>query len=197
MKLFLRLFLSTLLLFVIGANYYTGDTGGTGSSPTIIDSYAESNYTPQDYEIYSGGQIARGQSFEGDGTDADYAKFYIKKTGSPTGSAYAKIWASTGTHGTNAEPTGSAVATSSAFDVSTLTTDMALVEFTFPTPYTTVNTTKYILTLTYNGGDVSNNVVMGFDDSSPTHGGNRCYSTDESTWGVNTNADTIFYIGGS
>jgi hypothetical protein len=103
MKIFYMIFI--WLLAVAWCPVIT-DPMTSATSPTVMDSYAEVNYS-KFYEIYSGGQIARGQSFEGNGDDIQTVRFYIKKAGSPTGSAYAKIWASTGTHGTSAEPTGS------------------------------------------------------------------------------------------
>lgn len=62
-------------------------------------------------------------------------KFYLKKSGLPTGNAICRIYAATGTLGTNAVPTGSVLVSSGNFDVSTLTTDYALYEFTFTSPY--------------------------------------------------------------
>ena len=161
----------------------------------VVDSYSESNYD-QDYNLYSGSIVGRGQSFTGDGSDISKATFYLKKTGSPTGNAVAKLYAHTGTYGTNGTPTGAALATSDNFDVSTLSGSMALVDFSFSTPYTLANGTYYVITIEYSGGDGSNYVVVGHDTSSSSHGGNRCYTSDGSSWTSNT-GDVIFYVYGA
>jgi hypothetical protein len=192
--MFLLLLIPALCFAGPFSNYYRSMV--TSAEETIMDSYSESNESVE-YTLYSGGQIARGQTFTGNGDDVTKAVFNIRKNGSPTGSAYAKIWASTGTCGTNGTPTGSAVATSNALDVATLQTSRQLETLTFGTPYTTVNTTCYVITLTYNGGDVDNNVGMGHDNSSPSHDGNRVYSDDESSWTGQNTVDACFYVYGN
>lgn len=62
------------------------------------------------------------QSFMGTGDTIYSVKFVGRKVGSPTGNAYAKIYAHTGTFGTSSKPTGAALATSDPVDVSTFHT---------------------------------------------------------------------------
>ena len=166
---------------------------------TLLDSYSESNYdTELSIEVDSSYQF-RGQSFTNTNEiELDSAKFYLKKNGSPTGNVYAKIYAITGTSGTDGKPTGSVLATSDAIDVSTLPTSIGLVTFTFSgvNRITLSATTNYVIQCNYNGGDASNYVGFGTDNSSPTDDGNRSFSTDGSTWTANTDYDSIFYVYG-
>jgi len=103
----------------------------TSTPSTAIDSYSESH---QDLAITlqaGGGNTKVGQSFTGDGNALNSCKFYLQKSGSPTGNAVATLYAHTGTFGTNGTPTGAALATSDNFDVSTLTTNLQLITFNF------------------------------------------------------------------
>ncbi len=59
------------------------------------------------------------------------AKFSLKKTGSPTGMGHAVLYGMGGTYGVDGKPTGSALATSDDFDVSTLTGVNQTITFTF------------------------------------------------------------------
>lgn len=167
----------------------------TPSTATTIDSYSESNVSGFGYEIRNGSNVGVGQSVSGDGNRVSTAKFYIRKVGSPTGNATAKLYAITGTHGTNATPTGSALATSDNFSVSTLTTSFSLATFTFTGAniISLDSSTKYFLTLEYSGGDASNRVEIGYDSTSPAHAGNIA-TFNGSSWTSNTLYDLIFYL---
>ena len=83
-----------------------------------------------------------------------------------------------------------------AFDVSTLTTARQWITFNFSSPYTTVNGTHYVISIEYSGGNSSNYVKAGFDNSSPTHPGNavRIYP-----WCLETpsSSDSIFQVLGA
>jgi len=129
----------------------------------VIDSYSETNYADITLNIYNGSYTGASQSFTGDGNNLGSSKFYLKKFGSPTGNAVAKLYDHSGTFGTSSVPTGSALATSSTFDVSTLTTTAQLIEFSFDGTYTLVNGTKYVITIEYSGGSGANQVQVGFD----------------------------------
>jgi hypothetical protein len=165
-----------------------------GGSPSVMDSYSESNCEDVQSALYSGGNVKIGQSFTGNGASITSAKFHIKKTGSPTGNATVSIYAHSGTYGTSSVATGSAVATSGNLDVSTLTTSFALVEFTFSSPYETTNATNYVVAIEYSGGDGDNAVNVCIDTSSSTHDGNFIYYT--SSWDYLANRDTCFYVYG-
>lgn len=161
----------------------------------IIDSYSESNYSGNVY-LSTADYYAQGQSFTGDGSTLGSAVFYICKEGSPTGSIYAKIYAHSGTFGTNSVGTGSALATSDAIDVSTLpASSNANKTFTFSgaEQITLTNGTKYVVVAYYTGGDASNYVSVGCDRFGPTHAGNIC-RWDGAVWYGHNVYDACFYV---
>jgi hypothetical protein len=102
---------------------HTSNTFGTA-----IDSY---DTGPETGFALNDQYFAYGQSFSGNGGTLDTVKFYIRKAGSPTGTATAKIYAITGTSGSTGKPTGAALATSGTLDVTTLSTSYALESFQF------------------------------------------------------------------
>jgi len=163
--------------------------------PNIIDSYSESNRNT-DYNVQpSGGNAYKvSQSFTGNGATLGSAVFYLKKLGSPTGNATAEIYAHSGSFGTSSVPTGAALATSDSLDISTLTTTQTLttLNFTGGNQIVLTNGTKYCVVFTSNNGDLSNNVVLGVDTISPTHGGND--ATYVASWTAHSTRDACFYV---
>jgi hypothetical protein len=162
----------------------------------IIDSYSESNADgtiPVDYSGGMGHYKAIGQSFTGDGGTLNISKFYLKKVGSPTGSAYAQIYAHSGTFGSTGLPTGSLLATSDSFDVSTLTTSSQLITFTFSggNKITLVNGTHYFTVFTFSGVSSADYPAISFDGSSSTHSGNAARLS--SIWNYDS-GDICFYV---
>lgn len=119
------------------------------------------------------------------------AKFYLKKVGSPTGNAVAKLYAHSGTFGSSSVPTGGALATSNNVDVSSLTGTLTLTNFVFSTWYQFTAGTNYVIAIEYSGGDASNYVQVGYDASSPGHAGNK--STLSGTWSAQSGHDCCFY----
>jgi len=116
---------------------------------------------------------------------------------SPTGSAYAKLYAHTGTFGTSTgKPTGDPLATSAALDVSTLTESYELKEFSsFTGTLTLSNGTPYFITIEYSGGDATNYLYVGADSSSPSHeGASAAKLVSTSLWGGSSSYDMIFYV---
>jgi peptidoglycan/xylan/chitin deacetylase (PgdA/CDA1 family)/PKD repeat protein len=134
-----------------------------GNSPVVIASYPESNMS--DWGDLDQNMRGWGQAFTA-GSSVTSVKFYLLKIGSPTGSAYAKIYAMSGTFGTNAKPTGAALATSNPVNVSTLQGSWNLVEFTFATPFNTTNGTHYIISIEYTGGSSTNVILVGLGQPS-------------------------------
>ncbi len=164
----------------------------------LIDSYSETN---QDDYTYLDSAESQGiaETFNGDGSILDSAKWRIGKTGSPTGNVVAKIYAITGTFGTNSKPTGAALATSDTLDVTTVVSGLPpanLYTFTFSgaNRITLSNGTKYALTVEYSDGDASNKIAIGRDNSSPSHAGDGS-SLSSGTWTART-YDNIFYVYG-
>lgn len=165
---------------------------------TIVDSYSESNRS-SDYSVSLGlGCAGAGQSFTGDGGTLNSAKFFLKKVNSPTGNAYAKIYAHTNTFGSNGVPTGSALATSDAVDVSGISTTQSLVTFTFSgeNKITLDNETNYVVMLEYNVNDPDNWIYVGKDSTSPTHSGNAVgwFNFGSYYYEANSSWDVCFYV---
>lgn len=162
----------------------------------IISSYGTSNRNYDNPISGSGTSTSNGQSFTSlDGECIiEYAKFYLKKMGSISGNAYAKIYAHTGTYGTSSLPTGTALATSDAFDVSVLTTTSTLYTFNFSGSNRIIlaPSTYYVIQLEFSGGDGSNFIQNAFHNPAGTATGNGNY--DKTT----TTADEmIFYVYGN
>ena len=162
----------------------------------IIDSYSESN---QDQIALSQDADAWfGQAFTGDGANVISAKLYLKKNNSPTGNAVIKIYAITGNYGVDATPTGAVLATSDNFDISTLTTSFGLIEFTFSgaEQIALTNGTKYFIIYDTSGTTQSgvNYTILGFDNSSSTHDGNRTLTSNAGTNWFGFSSDMCFYV---
>jgi len=174
----------------------------------LLDSYSESyqyaglmlaDVHPSDHAVFSS---SAGQSSQFTAGDPKYklyqARFFLRRHGSPTGNLVAVLYASTGTHGTDAKPTGSALATSGTVDITTLPTLVyMLVEFNFPAPlYEVVKNTVYIIQCQVQSGvlDGSNYAVIGYDDLTKAHAGNMSHYKNGS-WLV-MDDDCCFYIYG-
>lgn len=134
------------------------------------------------------------QSFIGIQGVLETVKWLVGKGGSPTGSVYAKIYAHSGTYGTSSVPTGSALATSDAIDVATLS-GTALVSFTFSgaNRITFDVTTKYAVSIEYIGGSGANYLSTGHDTSSPSHSGNSS-SWNGAAWVAEVSKDRVFGV---
>ncbi len=159
------------------------------------DSYVESNKDGYD-QTYSGATVGVGQSFTGDGRTLYKAQFYLSKTGSPSSTMVAKIYAHSGSFGTTGIPTGAALATSDTILASAnLTTSFALKDFTFSgaNQIRLANGTNYVIALQYSGGSSIARVNVGKDSSSPSHNGNKSTLTG-TTWTAVAGEDAIFYV---
>jgi hypothetical protein len=174
----------------------------TARASSVVDSYNETNKDANVYRVYGDdgiGHPAAGQSFTGDGSTLDSVQWYLIKTnGTPTGTGVAKIYAHSGTYGTNSIATGAALATSDNVDITTVTGSYQLITFTFTGANRIVlaNGTKYFATFEYTNGDSSNGTTIGGDTSSPAHGGNAA-SLGSGSWTASGSTDLIFYVNGS
>lgn len=182
-------------------NGYLLQEGGSIVSTLIeIDSYSETNQNATS-SLYVGTRIAVGQTFSTTiNAELSKCKFYLKKTGTPAAtSAYVKIYATSGVQGTSAIPTGTALATSDAFDPSTLTTSYVLTEIAFSgvNKITLTVGVTYALSIEHSGTNSSNSIDVGVDTTSPTHAGNRFTSADAITFTAAATNDTIFYVYGN
>lgn len=168
--------------------------------PGVMDYYPESNR-----DNYHGlgtnnpySHVGIGQSFTGDGKYASGAKFSLCKYGLPTGTAYFRIRAYSGTWANqDGVPTGGVLA-EGTLDVATLDaySTFALKEVAFAVPFQTVAGTHYVLTIEFTGivADASNYVCVGIDASSSSHPGNES-SLVGGTWAAESvDMDVIFYV---
>ena len=158
--------------------------------PSTSDSYSEANQD-QDQEVGDDTTNAVGQSFDGDGNVLSGVVLWLKAVASPIGNAVVKIYAHSGTYGTDGVPTGSALATSNVVDVSGIGGVYELVHFEFEDEYTLVSGTKYFAVLEYNG-TATDYLHWGRDGSAPTHGGNVARYT--TVWAYDASVDLCFYV---
>lgn len=159
----------------------------------LCDSYGSGN-KDSSLSLYSASFTSTGQSFTARGTLSS-CQFYVNKSGSPTGFAYAKIYAHTGVFGTSSVPTGTAIAVSDPLDVSTLTSTFVMKNFTFQggNRVTFANGARYVAAVEYGSGNASNLVNAGVDSSAPSHAGN--YSTlSGSAWTAHSSGDLCFGV---
>jgi len=138
----------------------------------------------------------RGQSFTvTSATTLKNIRLNIDKVNTPTGNAYVKLYAHTGTYGTSSVPTGSALATSDALDTSTVTTARLWYTFNFSTPYVMTASTYYTFAIEHADCSNTNYIRISRDASSPTHGGNFIYW--DTAWAANNTQDMEFYVVGT
>ena len=165
----------------------------------FVDSYSEENSNAV-LIVRSGGSISAGQSFMGRDSALYFATFYLGKSGSPTGNAYAKLYAHSGEYGTDSVPTGEALATSEPLDVSEFSGPAVrtLEAFTFSgdQEYVLKPGVPYCIAFEYSGGDADNYCLIGVDTSSPSHLGNKFSKTASSEWTADIDWDVCFYVGG-
>ena len=166
----------------------TFDSGGS----VVDDSYSESN---QDDVVTLGTTTTKGwgQTFTAVGGTLKKATFYIRKNASPTGNAVASIYKATSLSGI---PTGSALGTSGNVDVSTLSTSLALQDFTFSGSTVVLAPGEvYIITCEYDGNSGTNNLSLGYDLSADSHAGQEANQDRSSgSWSPGGAGDLIFYV---
>jgi hypothetical protein len=166
--------------------------GGTAKPSYIIDSYSETNQDGTSNLRSISNAYKAGQTFTVSvPTRLLKVKFYLKKVGSPTGNSYAKIYALSG-----GLPTGSPLATSNAFNTSTLsTTSFTLATFNFDeTNQITLSAGTYAVTFEPDDLVAGTNTQFGTDTTSPTHSGTPLIYNG-TVWSTLTN-DMIFYVYG-
>ncbi len=128
-----------------------------------------------------------------------YCTFNLKRTGSPAGNITAYLYASTGTYGTDAKPTGAALATSDPVVCTTISNagyvDVVFL-FTGANQITLSANTKYCIVVSHPSGDASNYISHAIDATNPGHAGNYCFSSDGVNWFGDNSADIPFYVYG-
>jgi len=171
-------------------------------SDTLLDSYSEANQDDS-FILASDTNRGAGQSFTTPNDGKTYkltsAKVYFLKHGSPSGNAYIKIYAHSGTFGTNSVPTGSPLATSDARNLNTVGTDdeYSLEEWVFSgaNQISLSPNTHYCVVFTYAYGGGVTFTRIGKKLTAGTAAGNGFYSTDLSAWS-SASSDVCFYVYG-
>ena len=166
----------------------------------LIDSYSEGVTSTL---MFGGASqpMAIGQSFTNTSLlKLSSSKFYTRQRGTPSGNVTARLYAHTGTFGTSSKGTGSALAISDSI-AATGITNYGLTEFTFSgaNKYELQPSTYYVIVFYYDGisgADYDNCVLVGADQSSPTHEGNKCWLSESTENWVSSDFDTQFYVYG-
>ena len=160
----------------------------------VIDSY-DGSKDITDPLVFPGDYAGQAFTMGGIARDICKAKFYLAAVyaGGNSIDIAAKIYACSGTPGTDGVPIGVALATSNIIQY---TGDQAAawVEFTFDTPYTLIATTNYCIVVECI--DIDGTILYidaSIDNTTPSHSGNYCYYSagDE---GYEAGEDLNFYI---
>ena len=150
----------------------------------LLDSYDYTNKDTQDIFISGGGYVeGAGQAFTFDKSTAIASiKFYLRRQAYVDGAnSYARIYACTGTPGVDGKPTGAALFSSTVRNVNTISTVEGWEEWVFTNAG--VSPGNYCIVLEIpTGGSLNNYITIGYDNSSPTHGGNYCHAASLPTW---------------
>lgn len=133
-----------------------------------------------------------GEAFTGTGITLSKATFRIYRAGTLTGNVDCKLYATTGTVGTNAKPTGAAIETASV-TASSIPTTEGNISFTFSGTNTLTNGTVYVLSVEYNGGDALNNILVVQSGSDVDSTKNRCLY-DGASWTGDNTFDVYFKV---
>jgi len=163
-------------------------------SPAVVDFLDETGFAWDGHALYGANYTKIGQAFTPSSSgNLTSVRFYFYNDGSPTGTVVAKLYAITGTYGTDAIPTGSALATSDNFDASTVTA-LGFYEFTFSgaNQYAMTASNHYAIEIEYSGGDASNYLNYCLITGGTAHGGNLFgYAGAYYTY---SSEDSIFYV---
>lgn len=161
----------------------------------VIDSYSEVNYTG-DFKLSGSGSLEISQSFTGNGQPIGSVQLYAyRQDAAVNGTMQALIYAHSGTFGTSSLKTGTALATSDTFTVTSMpvfpsTSALATITFSGANQIVLTNAVNYVLVfrdITLSGS--SSGLQMGVDSTSPTHAGNMI--TDSAPQAT---VDLIFYV---
>lgn len=163
----------------------------------IIDSYSEANRN--NANIFAPNRVY-GQTFTTNNIayKLDSCKFFLQKSAS-VGSLYAKLYAITGTPGTGATPTGSALATSTVVDAATTPGAYGLVTFNFTgaNRIDLSKNTNYAICIDWPTAGGSGTIYFGVQNPGGTHSGNYIYSFDGGASFTGTDVyDANFYVYG-
>jgi hypothetical protein len=197
-----------------GANGGTGGPGGAGGSGVVIISYPTGTLTATGGTITTSGgntihtftssgtwtvTLAGSQKYlsqiffnEAPHSTFNQAKFYLSKTGTPSGNMVANLY-SVQTVSSILVP-NAVLVSSTAINANTLTGTPTLTTFTFPTTSLALDT-YYFIGLSFTGGDASDKVNVGYGSTTEYIPNVSLYSIDGSTWNQNTSptANNLIY----
>ena len=158
-------------------------------APAVVlaDTYPSSNYA-------NSGAISstiprNGQSFLGNGAKLTRVGFWMNKSGTPDGTVVAHLYAHSGTFGTSGLPSTLLASSTTLLQSVDLPTTAGWVYFDFDGTVTLTNGTPYCIAAATTC-TVSNAVLMGIDNSTPTHAGG--YVWFDTSWHVVAGQDLLF-----
>ncbi len=170
-----------------------------------VDSYGPENYdTTSVIEVSHPSTVwnadsAESQSFVGAASKIFAAGFYLRRIGAPSGQFHAVIYSHRGGFGNDSMP-NIELARSDAVEASAIPTKYTIITFAFSGAEQIVVDTNVPYCLVLEGPrdgalDSANNIQIGMDSSSPTHGGSWARYR-YNTWRSMANADLVFYVYG-
>lgn len=162
---------------------------------TLEDSSAD---TGTDFQLGNATITGQAQSWTATGFEhfITRVRMKLKKLGAPTGNITCHIKAHSGAFGSASIPTGASLAAATVLDSTLLTTAYVEYEFQFLTPFPTVASTNYTVTLEKAVGDGSNHVLVEGLAASGTHAGNRSQEVS-AVWTPTAADDIDFEVYGS
>lgn len=187
----------------IGAFEFVPDGGGGGDGTLPIAGYDETHVLSSLIGLSSSTTVDNV-----DGVCQSYTpsqsvtlaatKFWIQSFGSPTMNVVSKIYAKTGTCGSTAVPTGSALATSDNVAASSVPSTLGwkLFPFSGANQIAQSTSTCYEACIEYSSGNNSDFLIAARDPVYVTDPGNYAAHTS-GTWGADANKDLIFSVQGT
>jgi hypothetical protein len=169
------------------------DTGAVASAQQ-----SPGSLTAQSMFVTAGTRLGAGQSFRNlvIGSKLKEVSFWMAKTGTPTSTLTAKLYAHSGTFGTSSIPTGAALATSDPISASVVSTTQGWIKFTFSgaQQYTMADNTDYVIAVEISGATSnSTNFVAVYSNASNTYPGNWA-SWSGSAWTATATTDIAFKL---
>lgn len=129
----------------------------------------------------------------------DSVKIYVSKQAAVSGNLYAKIYAHTGTFGTDGKPTGSALATSDAVAFSSVAlygTREVTLNFSSSNRILLEADTYYCVVIMSDTSSTGMRIYLSYQEDPTNIYGTWSSSSDGSSWSVNTNMDMPYFVYG-
>ena len=165
------------------------------NSQFMVDNFPSANMT-ETRGFWLGHNTYVGQSFACNANcKITSARFYVYKSGSPTGNIYAILYSHTVTWGSTGLPL-TLLETSSAVDISTFPSTSNWVTWTFSQTISLSSGTKYFIALYYNAGSGGTNPNYADQHYGTQAPGNYAYSNDGTSWTADANFDIVFEVYG-